>query len=126
MAHKDWDYMIPQPMYNIFCFVHSTFLIPRAGAKSVRDQLYPYPGVGHLEKPSDIESARFQTYYQWTPIIFFVQACFFYVSHLVWMQLESGTMKNLRLSLHDPALESKVKQKNIQQLVEYFNANVRR
>ena len=52
MAHKDWDYMIPQPMYNIFCFIHSTFLIPRAGAKSVRDQLYPYPGVGHLEKPS--------------------------------------------------------------------------
>ena len=74
----------------------------------------------------DIESARFQTYYQWTPIIFFVQACFFYVSHLIWMQLESGTMKSLRLSLNDPALNTQVKAKNIQQLVDYFNSNVRR
>ena len=42
------------------------------------------------------------------------------------MQLESGQMKNLRLSLHDPALNTQVKEKNIQQLVDYFNANVRR
>ena len=74
----------------------------------------------------DIESARFQTYYQWTPIFFFIQACFFYVSHLVWMQLESDQMKNLRLDLHMPSLNTQVKEKNIQQLVDYFNANVRR
>ena len=42
------------------------------------------------------------------------------------MQLENGTMKNLRLSLHDPALNTQVKEKNIKQLVEYFHANVRR
>ena len=42
------------------------------------------------------------------------------------MQLEGGTMKSLRLSLNDPALNTQVKAKNIQQLVDYFNANVRR
>ena len=49
LAYKDWDYMIPQPMFDVFCFIHSTFIIPNgAGAVSVEDQLYPYPGVGHL------------------------------------------------------------------------------
>ena len=49
LAYKDWDYMIPQPMFNVFCFIHSTFIIPNgAGVVNVEDQLYPYPGVGHL------------------------------------------------------------------------------
>ena len=49
LAYKDWDYMIPQPMFNSFCFIHSTFIIPYgAGVANVEDQLYPYPGVGHL------------------------------------------------------------------------------
>ena len=52
LAYKDWDYMIPPPMFNIFCFIHSTFIIPNAGTVSVRDQLYPYPGVGHPREAS--------------------------------------------------------------------------
>ena len=67
LAYKDWHYMIPKPMLNIYCYVHSTFLIPRAGAVSIRDQLYPYPGVGHQENPSgmmiihsSIQHLRFQ------------------------------------------------------------------
>ena len=53
LAYKDWDYMIPQPMFNTFCFIHSTFIIPYgAGAVNVQDQLYPYPGVGHLRDAS--------------------------------------------------------------------------
>ena len=52
LAWKNWHYMIPKPMLNVYCYIHSTFIIPQAGAVSVRDQLYPYPGVGHLENPS--------------------------------------------------------------------------
>ena len=72
------------------------------------------------------ESAVFQTYYQWTPIIFLIQACAFYISYLVWAQLENGTMKNLRLSLNDASLNSKDREKNIRRLVEYFNDNIGR
>ena len=52
LARKDWDYMIQKPMLDIFCFIHSTFIVPNTGAVSVRDQLYPYPGVGHVGKAS--------------------------------------------------------------------------
>ena len=52
LAQTDWEYMIHRQMFDIFCFIRSTFIIPKAGVVSVRDQLYPYPGVGHLEKAS--------------------------------------------------------------------------
>ena len=47
LAYKYWHYMIPKPMLNIYCYVHSTFVIPQAGHTDVQNQLYPYPGVGH-------------------------------------------------------------------------------
>ena len=47
LAYKYWHYMIPKPMLNIYCYIHSTFVIPQAGHTDVQNQLYPYPGVGH-------------------------------------------------------------------------------
>ena len=47
LAYKYWHYMIPKPMLNIYCYIHSTFVIPQAGHTDVQKQLYPYPGVGH-------------------------------------------------------------------------------
>ena len=47
LAYKYWHYMIPKPMLNIYCYIHSTFVIPQAGQTDVSNQLYPYPGVGH-------------------------------------------------------------------------------
>ena len=52
LAYKYWHYMIPKPMLNIYCYVHSTFVIPQAGAPSIHEQLYPYPGVGHAANKS--------------------------------------------------------------------------
>ena len=49
LAYKYWHYMVPKPMLNIYCYVQSTFIIPKAGTADVQKQLYPYPGVGHAE-----------------------------------------------------------------------------
>ena len=49
LAYKYWHYMIPKPMLNQYCYVHSTFVIPQAGQTDVQNQLYPYPGVGHTK-----------------------------------------------------------------------------
>ena len=52
LAYQYWHYMIPKPMLNIYCYIHSTFVIPQAGTASINEQLYPYPGVGHVENSS--------------------------------------------------------------------------
>ena len=52
LAYKYWHYMIPKPMLNQYCYVHSTFVIPQAGHTDVQNQLYPYPGVGHTRNAS--------------------------------------------------------------------------
>ena len=44
----------------------------------------------------------------------------YYVSHLWWAQMESGTMKALRLNLDNPSLNNAEQDKKLTELKNYF------
>ena len=112
-------------MLNTYCYIHSSFIVPTTNIED-DNMIYKFPGVGpyHPEKQKD--DLVFQTYYQWVSLLLLLQGFAFFVPHFFWRHLENGTMKSLRLCLHDPAVPSEKQAENLSQLVEYFQRNTGR
>ena len=83
-------------------------------------------GVGPYHPVKQKEDIVFQSYYQWVSLLLLLQGFAFFVPHFFWRHLENGTMKSLRLCLHDPAVPSEKQAENLNQLVEYFQRNIGR
>jgi hypothetical protein len=65
--HRD----VPEDVLNAFCWIHSTYTIPRALFKRVGLDV-PSPGVDHTRNYLP-EDRKFAKYYQWVGFTLFVQ-----------------------------------------------------
>lgn len=54
------------------------------------------------------------------------QGLTFFLPSFFWKTLENGTVKHLRMSLHEPALDPNRQRENIESLVAYFKKNAGR
>lgn len=83
---------VPQPVMDTYCWIHSTFTLPRRGWTDADfvGEPYAHPGVGN-EKPGEVVTAH--KYYQWVCFMLFLQAALFYLPRMLWTYLESDTMR---------------------------------
>lgn len=65
------DRDVPEDVLNAFCWIHSTYTIPRALFKKVGVDV-PFPGVDHTRNYLP-EDRKFAKYYQWVGFTLFVQ-----------------------------------------------------
>ena len=74
MGSSDFAKIVPKEMLNSYCYIHSTFLIPDTTSGE-----YTYPGVGPHHPEEKESKAIYQSYYQWVPLVLFLQVS--YASH---------------------------------------------
>ena len=68
MGVDDFTKIVPKEMLNSYCYIHSTFLIPDSAAGE-----YSYPGVGPHSPEEAEQKGIYQSYYQWVPLVLFLQ-----------------------------------------------------
>ncbi|GFT46209.1 innexin shaking-B [Nephila pilipes] len=85
---------------NSYCWMHSTYVIPKAFFKEVGKDV-PHPGVDGTQDPKEF---FYLTYYQWVFFILFFQAVCFYIPRLLWITWEGGKMKTLTKDMNNVLL----------------------
>ncbi|KAF8791671.1 Innexin shaking-B like protein [Argiope bruennichi] len=87
-------------LINTYCWIHSTYIIPKAFYKVVGIEV-PHPGIDGTQNAREF---RFLRYYQWIYFMLFFQAVLFYIPRWLWKVWEAGKMKTLTKDLGDPLL----------------------
>uniref|UniRef100_T1J195 Innexin n=1 Tax=Strigamia maritima TaxID=126957 RepID=T1J195_STRMM len=105
-----------QAMINAFCWARTTFTIP----KEYAGKFDLYYGIGH----SNSETPRIHhSYYQWVPIVLFIQAILFYTPHLLWKMIEHGRLSRLLLDLQSAILDPEAAETQYEMLTTYLIAS---
>ena len=106
---------IPDDVFDLYCWIHSTYTIPRALSLHVgRDVAHP----GVMTSAHDQEDERrYVTYYQWVGFTLFFQAILFYIPRWLWKNWEAGKITALMMDLDvgvvsEVSLQSSVSQQN--------------
>lgn len=118
LSMYEWERVISKEMLNSYCYIHSTFIIPK-DERYMDEELYQYQGLGPYSL-GDRGDVVFHSYYQWISLLLFIQGLCYYVSHLWWAQMENGTMKALRMNLYNPALNDEEQEQQLHRLKNYF------
>jgi len=104
---------IDQDVLESFCWMYSTFNIPREykGACSAGGIEY-YP-----------DSIVYNSYYQWVPLYLTFMAVIFYIPRLLWLCWEGGLMKFFTKGTSTREIEDKDEKK--ERLVKFFSQNIK-
>lgn len=86
---------VSQTVINTYCWIHTTYTIPRAFYKKVGVEV-PHPGV---DNTSDSSEFRHHKYYQWVCFVLFFQATLFYIPRWMWKSWEGGRIQALMMDL---------------------------
>jgi len=110
----------PGNVLNTYCFFMSTFSVPKYNATSPRSV---YPGVGpHIAGEDDV---IYRSYYQWVPLMLFLQGASFYLPRYVWKCLDGGLFTGILQGLDKFSLDSNKKDVKfkilLRYMVEHFN-----
>lgn len=111
---------ISEAMMDTFCWVHTTFSLPKSWHEEVGSHVI-YPGVGNYRQG---DAKVYHAYYQWVCFVLFLQAILFYIPRYFWKAMEGGKIKNIVLELSSPILPEETKTKNRTLLVEYLVSNL--
>lgn len=109
---------VPQKLMDTYCWIHSTFTLPRTIGK---DDV-GHPGIG---TPDDNEERKYHKYYQWVCFFLFFQAILFFIPRYLWKAWEGGRCKMLVMEMNCPIMEEEVKNKRKKMLIDYFSQNLR-
>lgn len=78
---------VPEKIINSFCFIQTTFTYISQDKTPLT-----YPGVVGTSNSKD---KQFQYYYQWVPVMLFLQAFVLLTPHFLWKQVEDSLMSKL-------------------------------
>lgn len=111
---------VPGNVLNIYCFIMSTFSVPKYYAKPLGEGV-AFPGLGLHEVDDEIV---YHAYYQWVPLVLFMQAMLFYIPRFIWKQVEGGLFNVVLGGLDQPILEEGTRQKKHKVLSNYMLDNL--
>jgi len=117
-GHPDY-WPIPQHIMNTYCFIMGTFTLPKNFAGE-RGKDVIHPGVGEYNKERD--EIQYKAYYQWVPLVLFLQACIFYVPHALFKVFEGGKVAAIISGLHHKSAEFQDEERgsSLGKLAKYF------
>lgn len=101
---------------NTYCWITSTFTLPRAYGKDVGTHM-AHPGVG--PDIDDNSSKQYYTYYQWVCFVLFFQGAACYFPKWLWDNYEGGLMKTLVTGLNHFVYTEKEKNAKKDTIVQY-------
>ncbi|XP_071522205.1 innexin inx2-like [Panulirus ornatus] len=107
---------VPTGVLNTFCFIMSTFSVPRHWAKPLGDGV-SYPGVGPHEDEDEIV---YHAYYQWVPFVLVLQAIMFYVPRYLWKNMEGGLFTTILAGLDKLTMDENARFKKHKILSQYM------
>jgi len=93
---------------NQYCFIMSTYTVPKLYNKTVGVEIAHY-GVGPHTPIFDEQ--KYHYYYQWVPVVLFFQAWSFYVAHVLWRVFDGQRIKTICELEVAPTLKIKMKQR---------------
>jgi len=112
---------IPNNVLDIYCFIMSTFSLPKGYGPEKVGKSSPYEGLG-VNLPDD--EVVYHAYYQWVPIVLFLQAIVFYLPRYLWKSVEAGLFDVVLGGLDKPQTDSSKKAKQYKVLSKYMVDNL--
>lgn len=104
---------IDPKIINNYCWITSTFTLPKYWEGVLHDDGMLHHGVGPYKEEDD---KVYHAYYQWVPLMLAFQAVMFYLPHYIWKALEGGKMECIIAGLN----ASTGTQEEITSLVSYL------
>uniref|UniRef100_A0A2P2I4A3 Innexin n=1 Tax=Hirondellea gigas TaxID=1518452 RepID=A0A2P2I4A3_9CRUS len=113
---------VPTGILNVYCFIMAIFSVPKHYDKVIGDGV-PYHGIGPQLEDDELV---YHAYYQWVPLVLFLQAMLFYIPRFIWKQAEGGLFDVILGGLNEPLLGNKEKRlKKHRILCDYMLKNMR-
>lgn len=89
---------IKPEIINNYCWIMSTFTLPKYWNGTLHDDGFLHHGVGPYNKEKD--EFVYHAYYQWVPLMLAFQAVMFYLPHYIWKALEGRRMERIIAGLN--------------------------
>ncbi|XP_043206572.1 innexin inx2-like [Amphibalanus amphitrite] len=118
MPDKD---SIPQKVIDTYCYITSTYTIPRYYDQKVGVGGVPHWGLGP-ELPED--EIIYHNYYIWVPYMLFIQAISFYIPHWVWKAVQTDKVYTVLMGLDSQSLDETEKKDKERLLVNYLELHL--
>lgn len=107
---------IPDSLLNSYCWVQSTFSVPRACDQQVGVEA-PYPCIDNRRG----REVRVFAYYQWVGMVLFIQGLLFHLPYYLWKVWENGLIKAITGGLRVAVLSDQERAKKKDIVVEYIH-----
>ncbi|CAL4061288.1 unnamed protein product, partial [Meganyctiphanes norvegica] len=109
---------IPSGILNNYCYIMSTFSIPRQLNKG---DAAAYAGLGtHI----DDEELTYHAYYQWVPFMLFFQAITFFLPRYLWKLWDGGVFDTVLGGLHKFLPQHGMRIKKHKMLAQYLSKSL--
>lgn len=114
---------------NTYCYIMSTFSVPKHWATPLGDGYgqygnngIAYPGVGPHDAEND--DVVYHAYYQWVPFVLLLQAVLFYIPRYLWKNVEGGLFRTILGGLDAVGLDEPTRKKKHSKLVAYMMSHL--
>lgn len=126
---------IEQKVIDSYCWIEGTFIFPRSIMDSIKLEekglAVPHTGIWnskniHEKRRKELPEDEIMTttYYQWVPIVLFLQSLTYYFPHYLWKKVfENGMQKKLIEQLYKPVYKTKDILKHRNALIEFLYIN---
>ena len=112
------DWTIPQNVIDTYCFIATTFILPKHFNHSGVGSSSAAFGVGPYNPTKD--EARHKAYYQWVPFVLLLQAVMFYVPHVLFKAWEGGKIRAIVVGLNRLIVKTEDRNDKQKTLANYF------
>ena len=109
---------IPRNVLNTYCFIMSTYTVTKHNDTS---PYVVYPGVGPQK---DGDHITYQSYYQWVPVVLFLQGISFYFPRFLWKSFDGGLFSSVLMGLDKMCLDKGSIREKCVTLTSYFSTHL--
>ena len=116
--------VIPTKVINSYCFISSTYTVPKFFNYSRLENEFIRKGLGPHD---DSDELKYHAYYQWVPFVLFGQAMMFYAPYAMWKVLDNNKVKYViqGLNFWTPRDETSSRSRREQQLADYLFKHIK-